>query len=281
MRSKSPTVRILVVIVLILLSVAYLLPIYVMVITALKSTEEINQGRYLLPTASPQWSNFTEVIFGSNRFRSEMGSRLMNSIIISFSVTALSAFFGGLGGYYLSRTRTRFSTFLFVLVGIGLYLPYQVVIIPLSILMSRTGLGQTHAGMIFSYLILNVPLASVLMGTFFLGIPRELEDSAKVDGASKIQTFFRVISPIAAPAYASVSIIIFTQVWNEFFLALTIASRRTQTVQVIMAEAKGTTLVLYNLQMAAALIAISIPLFFFLFLGRFFIRGILAGALKG
>jgi glucose/mannose transport system permease protein len=119
------------------------------------------------------------------------------------------------------------------------------------------------------------------MGTFFLSIPRELEEAAKVDGASRVQTFFRIITPISLPAYASVAIIIFTQVWNEFFLALSLASPKTQTVQVVMAEAKGTTLVLYNLQMASALIAVSVPLIFFLFLGRYFIRGILAGALKG
>ncbi|MEZ4660141.1 MAG: carbohydrate ABC transporter permease [Caldilineaceae bacterium] len=180
-----------------------------------------------------------------------------------------------------SAARSTFAQTLFILVGIALYLPYQVVIIPLSILMARTGLGQTHAGLILSYLILNVPLACVLLGTFFLSVPRELEEAATVDGANRVQLFFRVITPVSLPAYASVSIIIFTQVWNEFFLALTLASRETQTVQVIMAEAKGTTLVLYNLQMAAALIAISVPLFFFLVLGRYFIRGILAGALKG
>jgi glucose/mannose transport system permease protein len=147
--------------------------------------------------------------------------------------------------------------------------------------MAKTGMGQTHLGLIFSYMILNMPLASVLMGTFFLAIPRELEEAAEVDGASRIQTFFRIIMPVSLPAYGSVAIIIFTQVWNEFFLALTLASRKTQTVQVVMAEAKGTTLVLYNLQMAAALIAVAIPLFFFILLSRYFVRGILAGALKG
>src|SRR4029434_10477881 len=107
--------------------------------------------------------------------------------------------------------------------------------------------------LIMCYLILNVPLAAVLMGTFFLSIPRELEEAAEVDGASRIQTFCRIVVPISLPAYTSVAIIIFTQVWNEFFLALSLASRQTQTVQVVMAEAKGTTLVLYNLQMAGAL----------------------------
>jgi len=281
MKSNSPSARILVIAVLVMLSIAYLLPIYVMFVTSLKTVAEINSGNYLVPTGNPQWINYAEVLFGSPRFRSEMFPRMLNSTIISFSVTALSAFFGGLGGYYLSRSRTALSKVLFVLIGIGLYLPYQVVIIPLSILMARTGLSRSYGGLIFSYLILNVPLACVLMGTFFLGIPRELEEAAEVDGASRVQTFFRIIAPISLPAYTSVAIIVFTQVWNEFFLALTLASRNTQTVQVVMAEAKGTTLVLYNLQMAAALIAVSVPLLFFLLLGRYFIRGILAGALKG
>jgi glucose/mannose transport system permease protein len=281
MKSNRRSAQLLVGIILLLLSCAYLLPIYVMAITSVKSIEEINQGNYLLPTSNPQWSNFAEVLFGSQRFRSEMIPRLGNSMIISVSVTLLAALFGSLSGYYLSRSRSIFARVLFVLVGIALYLPYQVVIIPLSILMAQTGLSRSYGGLIFSYLILNVPFACVLMGTFFLSVPRELEEAAEVDGASRVQTFFQVIMPISLPALASVAIIIFTQVWNEFFLALSLSSRQTQTVQVVMAEAKGTTLVLYNLQMAAALISVAVPLLFFLLLGRYFIRGILAGALKG
>jgi len=102
MTSKSRAARLLVGVILLVLSVIYLTPIYVMIITALKSVEEINRGQYLLPTATPQWSNFTEVLFGSDRFRSEMFSRLFNSIIISFSVTLLCTLFGGLSGFYLS-----------------------------------------------------------------------------------------------------------------------------------------------------------------------------------
>lgn len=281
MRSNSLSAKILVILVLIFLTVVYLLPIYVMITTSLKTIDEINTGNYLVPSGNPQFSNYAEVLFGSNRFRSQMVPRLINSTIISLSVTVLSIFFGGLAGYYLARVRSTFTRVLFVLVGIALYLPYQVVIIPIVIIMAAARLALTYWGLILSYLILNLPLASVLMGTFFLGIPRELEEAAEVDGASRVQTFFRIITPISLPAYASVAIIIFTQVWNEFFLALTLASPKTQTVQVVMAEASGTTLVLYNLQMASALIAVSIPLLIFLFMGRYFIRGILAGALKG
>jgi glucose/mannose transport system permease protein len=281
MKSKSRTLHVIVFLVMILLTLVYVLPIYMMVTTSLKSVEEINRGSYLAPPLNPQFKNYSEVLFGSPSFRSQMISRLWNSTIVSFSVTLLSAFFGGLSGYYLSRSRSTFARVLFVLVGIALYLPYQAVIIPLVVLMARTGLAQSYWGMILSYLVLNMPLAAVLLGTFFLSIPRELEEAAEVDGASRVQTFFRIIMPVSLPAYASVAIIIFTQVWNEFFLALSLSSPKTQTVQVVMAEAKGTTLVLYNLQMAAALISVSVPLIFFLFLGRYFIRGILAGALKG
>lgn len=281
MKSKSRTVKILVFITLLLLSFVYLLPIYVMIVTSLKSVDEINRGNYLVPSTNPQFINYVEVLFGSNRFRSNMISRLINSSIISISSTALSVFFGALGGYYLSRNKSTLARILFILVGIALYLPYQAVIIPLVIVIARAKLALTYWGMILSYLILNIPLAAVLMGTFFLSFPRELEEAAEVDGASKAQIFFRIVTPVSLPAYASVAIIIFTQVWNEFFLALTLSSPRTQTVQVVMAEAKGTTLVLYNLQMAAALMAVAVPLVIFILLGRYFIQGILAGALKG
>jgi glucose/mannose transport system permease protein len=285
MKSNQPGVKLLVIVILLLLSFVYLLPVYVLLITSLKSLQEVNQGSYLLPSGDPQFANFGEVLFGSTRFRSNMIPRLGNSMLVSFTVTGLALFVGSLGGYYLSRSRSTMSRVLFVLIGIALYLPYQVVIIPLSVLISRIGLSRTDAGqlvgMIFSYLILNLPLAAVLMGTFFLAVPRELEEAAEVDGASKVQTFFRIVAPISLPAYISVAIIIFTQVWNEFFLALTLSSRNTQTAQVVMAEAAGTTLVLYNLQMAAALITAAVPVIVFLVLGRYFVRGVLAGALKG
>lgn len=281
MKSKSLSLKLIVIATLIILSMAYLLPIYVTIATSLKSIVEVNSTNYLVPTLQPKFENYAEVLFGSQRFRSEMLPRLMNSMIISFSVTFLACLFGGLGGYYLARNRSPFAKVLFILVGIALYLPYQAVIIPLVLLMAKTRLALTYWGMIVSYLILNIPLASVMLGTFFTSVPRELEESAEVDGASRVATFFQIVIPISLPAFASVAIIIFTQVWNEFFLALSLSSPTTQTVQVVMAEAKGTTLVLYNLQMAAALITTAIPLIFFLFLGRYFIRGILAGALKG
>jgi glucose/mannose transport system permease protein len=274
MRSKSRTLTILVIFTLVALTVAYVLPVYVVVTTSLKTPAEISQRHYLLLSTNLQFKNYAQA------FKLVLPA-LLNSTIIAFSVTALCALLGGLGGYYLSRTRTPFSRIFFIFVGVAMYLPYQVILIPLVQLMAKTGLALTHFGLIGSNLILNIPFASVLMGTFFLGIPRELEEAAEVDGASKIHVFFRVISPVALPAYASVTIIIFTQVWNEFLLALILATRYTQTIQLKLTEIKGSFVALYNLQMAAALITLIVPMFFFLALSKYFIKGLLAGALKG
>ena len=281
MRSKSTTLKVIVFLVLVMLTCAYLLPIYVMITNSLKTLPEITQRTYLALPALPQFKNYASALFGSKDFLIPMQHPIINSTIITVMVTFLAAFFGGLGGYYLARNTTTFARIIFVLVGIALYLPYQAVIIPLTTITAKTGLINSHFGLILSYLIINLPLASVLMGTFFLGVPRELEEAAEVDGASKIQIFFRVVVPISLPAYASVAIIIFTQVWNEFFIALTLVTPKTQTVQVAMAMTEGSTISPYNLQMAASLLTVAVPLLFFIFLGRYFIRGILAGAMKG
>jgi len=281
LKSKSNSLKLLVFAVLIVLSCAYLLPIYVMVTNSLKTLPEIQQRTYLAFPQQAQLKNYTDALFGSRDFLIPMGKPIVNSSIISVSVTLLACFFGGLGGYYLSRVKSTFTRVIFILVGIALYLPYQAVIIPLTTITAKTGLINSHFGLILCYLVVNMPLASVLMGTFFLGLPRELEEAAEVDGASKIQIFFRIVVPISLPAYASVAIIIFTQVWNEFFIALTLVTPRTQTVQVAMAMTEGSTISPYNLQMAASLLTVAVPLLFFLFLGRYFIRGVLAGALKG
>ena len=281
MKSKSTTLKIIVLVVLVMLTCVYLLPIYVMITNSLKTLPEVTQRTYLALPAVPQFKNYIIALFGSPNFLIPMGKAIINSTIITVTVTLLAAFFGGLGGYYLSRSKTTFSRIIFVLVGIALYMPYQAVIIPLTTITAKSGLANSYLGLILPYLIINIPLASVLMGTFFLSIPRELEEAAQVDGASKIQIFFEIVIPISLPAYASVAILIFTQVWNEFFIALVLSTPKTQTVQVAMAMTEGSTISPYNLQMAASLLTVAVPLLFFLFLGRYFVLGILAGALKG
>ncbi len=189
MKSKSKTLKFIVIIVLIVLTIVYLLPIYVMVTNSLKTLPEITQRTYLALPNQPQFKNFTSALFGSKEFLIPMARPILNSAIITVSVTFLAVFFGGLGGYYLSRTKSTFTRVVFVLVGIALYMPYQAIIIPLTTITAKIGLINSHLGLILCYMIINIPLAAVLMGTFFLGVPRELEEAAEVDGSSRIQTF--------------------------------------------------------------------------------------------
>ncbi len=275
MRSSSKgLIKFLAITTAVILSIAYILPLYVMVMTSLKTPYEITQRTYLLPTSKPHFENYSEAF-------KLVRKSLINSVIVSSTVTAIASFLGGLSGFYLSRFKGKFPKVLFVLVGIALYLPYQAILIPLVQFMAKTRLALTYAGMILSYSILNVPLASILMGTFFMSIPREIEEAAEMDGASKRQIFFRIVSPMALPGYASTAILVFTQVWNEFLLALTLSTPETTTLQVKLAEVKGSFVALYNIQMAAAIIGVIVPIAFFILLGRYFVRGILAGALKG
>jgi len=274
MKTRGAPLRALVLGTVAVLSVIYILPVYVMVVTSLKTPLEITQRHYLAPAGNLQFGNFATAL-------RLVAPALLNSSVISVTVTALSVFIGGLGGYFLARFRWPVTKVIFVLLAIALYLPYQAVLIPLVRIMATTKLALTHFGLIFSYLILNVPLASILMATFFFSVPRELEESAQMDGASRLQIFFRIVSVVALPGYASTAILVFIQVWNEFLLALTLVTPYTTTIQVKLNDIKGSYVALYNLQMAAALITVLVPLTFFLFLGKYFIRGILAGALKG
>src|SRR3989304_7196384 len=146
MKSKSTTLKIIVIVVLVALTCAYLLPIYVMIDNSLKTLPEIQQRTYMAFPLRPQFQNYMSALFGSRDFLIPMQRPIINSTIITVSVTLLTAFFGGLGGFYLSRSRSTFSRVIFVLVGIALYLPYQAVIIPLTTITAKSGLANSHLG---------------------------------------------------------------------------------------------------------------------------------------
>ncbi len=257
-----------------ILSFVYFLPLYVMVVTSLKTPLEITQRRYLIPSLNLRFENF---ITAWNLVKKSV----LNSFIITSIVTILSVIIGAFGGYFLARIRWKYNSIIFVLTAIALFIPYQVVLIPLVQITAIWGIARTYWGMIFAYILLNAPLATLLMGTFFFSIPKELEESAMVDGAGLLTTFLKVVTPVSLPSYASTAILIFTQVWNEFLIALTFSSPITTPLTVKVAEVKGSYVALYNIQMAAALIGAIIPLLIFIILGKYFITGLLAGSLKG
>ncbi|MEM4953141.1 MAG: carbohydrate ABC transporter permease [Desulfurococcaceae archaeon] len=206
----------------------------------------------------------------------------INSILISIPSTFLSVLIGIMAGYYLSRFRFKGAQLLFFSIAIASFIPYQIVLIPIVQIMSALRLMGTHLGLVLSYAILYSPWAALISAAFFMTLPKELEEAAYIDGASPLKTFFRVVVPVALPGIISTTIIVFMNIWNEFLVAVTLSTNPyVRTVQPEIANLRGTTTVSWNTLMAGSVIAILPPTLIVIALGKYFVRGLLAGALKG
>ncbi|MET1159738.1 MAG: carbohydrate ABC transporter permease [Thermoprotei archaeon] len=261
--------------VLILISVVWLLPLYIAVITASKSNREIYQSNVLQPPTNPLRDPWVEAW---NR----IARGFLNSIIVSIPATFLAVLIGVMAGYYLARYRFRGAQTLFFTIAVASFIPYQIVLIPLVQILSSIGLMGTHIGLILAYVLLFSPWAALISAAFFMTIPKELEEAALIDGATPIKAFFRIVLPVALPGIISTTIIIFMNIWNEFLIAVTLSTNPlTRTVQPEIANLRGTTTVSWNTLMAGSVIAILPPMIIVILLGRYFVKGLLAGALKG
>lgn len=261
--------------VLVLLTFFWMLPFYVALVTSLKSHEETYTTNVLQP---PSAINIIPWFIAWIR----VSRAFINSILVSIPATFLCVLTGTLAGYYLSRFVTKVNRLLFFLIAIATFIPYQILLIPMTMFLSTIGIMGTHLSFIVAYTILLSPWATLISSAFFLAIPKELEEAAQIDGASPVQSFFKIVLPVALPGIISTTIIIFMSIWNEFLFAVTLStSPIIRTIQPEVANLRGTTTVAWNTLMAGSLIAILPPLVITLALGKYFIRGLLAGALKG
>ncbi|RLE87113.1 MAG: carbohydrate ABC transporter permease [Thermoprotei archaeon] len=262
-------------IILVILSFFWMLPFYVALVTSLKTHEETYTTNVLQPPSSV---NIIPWLVAWNRVK----RAFINSIMVSIPSTILCVLIGTLAGYYLSRFVSRVNRLLFFLIAVATFIPYQILLIPMTMFLSTIGIMGTHLSFITAYTILLSPWATLISAAFFLAIPKELEEAAQIDGASLMQSFFRVVLPVALPGIISTTIIIFMSIWNEFLFAVTLStSPIIRTIQPEVANLRGTTTVAWNTLMSGSLIAILPPLIITLALGKYFIRGLLAGALKG
>ena len=274
-RGRVSLGKVLLYMVLTLLAVAWLLPYYVIVASSLKSLRELAMRKFLEPPLNPDLNSYVKAI-------ATVGTGLVNSTIISISATMLSVFIGAWGGYFLARFRFKYAVPLFFLIAIATYLPPQIMLIPSVQLMAMLNLYDTYQGLIFIYTILYAPMAALVIATFFLAVPNELQEAAYLDGCGPIQFFWKILMPLSKPGIASTIILIFTMIWNEFLFGLTLSRSPTvRPVMPVIAALKGTTAAEWNVQMAGTVLASLPPLIIFIFLGRYFVKGLLAGALRG
>jgi len=256
------------------LAILWIVPVYAMVTTSLKTPAEVAAQQYLVPPASPQFGNFAAAF-------SPLERGLLNSILITLPATFLCVLIGSMGAYYLILFQFKYSSAIFFTIVIASFLPYQVVLIPLTQLANSVRLLDTYAGLILSYLVVNTPMATLIIATFFMKTPRSMLEAASIDGC-RLYTFFRqVLVPMSIPGIVSAAILVFIQIYNEFLLALALTlSPRVQPVMPALASLRGSQVAQWQVQMAGALIVSVVPLLVFIFLSRYFISGLMAGYSK-
>jgi glucose/arabinose transport system permease protein len=264
-------------IVVLFLIVIWLIPAYTMIINGFKTNLEVTTSKALIPPLHLSLASFAAAWSG-------LGTPILNSIMLIAPVAIISTFLGALGAYYLItlttnlRRRERYiGNAVFALVALGTFIPYQATIMPLARLMVETNLLGTYGGTLIAYLIFYLPTGALLMSIFLAVVPTRLIEAAKMDGASEFRTFFRVVLPASMPGFIATLIFIFIMSWNVFFLPLVLVTNpNSQVVAVAVDSYTGGFGTLYNESFAAAILASIVPLVLFLFLGRYFIRGLMA-----
>jgi glucose/mannose transport system permease protein len=253
----------------------YLMPFYVMVITGLKPYADVNVTR--------MWELPSGIYFdGVTEAWVRVAPNFWNSVIITVPAALISSFIGSINGYIFAKWRFRGADTLFILFLVGMFLPYQGILIPLVLMLQRIGLYGTVSGLIMVHCIFGIPITALLFRGYYAGIPNELLDASKIDGCGFFGIYRWILLPISMPAFAVVLLWQFTSIWNDFLIGLVVlSSPRMAPINVAVQNIAGSWSVEWNVQMSAALIAAAPTIIVYLLLGRLFMRGLLAGALKG
>jgi glucose/mannose transport system permease protein len=253
----------------------FLLPVYVMVITGLKDAQHVSLSTMWNLPGQLSGGGFIEAW---NRLVPNLG----NSLKLTIPATIISAIWGAINGYVFAKWKFRGSDFLFPLLVFGMFIPYQSILIPLIQFLQSVKLYGTIYGLITVHVIYGIAITSLIFRNYFVAIPDELLDAARIDGAGIFRTFTHVMLPLAKPAFVVVAIFQFTNIWNDFLFGVTILPNpREQPVTVALNNLSGSYSVDWNVVMAGAVITALPTALVYIFLGRFFIRGLLAGSVKG
>jgi glucose/mannose transport system permease protein len=255
------------------LACAFLVPVYVLLVTAFKDPTQVSASRMWSLPDSFSLDTFHEVW-------PVMKDGFRNSLIMAIPAALISSVLGAANGFVLSKWRFPGADFVFPLILFGMFIPYQAVLIPMNQLMSDLDLHNL-TGLTLVHIVYGLPITTLIFRSYFTGISDELIDAAQVDGAGMLRTFAYVAVPIALPAFAVAIIWQFTSAWNDFLFGLVLTSRSDWPVTIALNNIAGSQVVPFHEAMAAALLA-SIPtLLVYVLMGRFFMRGLMAGALKG
>jgi glucose/mannose transport system permease protein len=263
-------------ILLLFLAICYLMPVYVMVANGLKDAPNVSLSKMWTPPLAITMEN------GFVGAWERLSPNLMNSLLMVIPATILSSLIGAMNGYLFAKWKFPGSDIIFTLLLFGFFIPYQSILLPLVRFLQTIGLYGSLPGLVLVHVIYGIPITTLIFRNYFAGVPNELLDAARVDGAGLITTFTRVMLPLSIPAFVVVGIFQFTNIWNDFLFGVTVVPNpRAQPVTIALNNLSGTFSVDWNVVMAGAVIAALPTALIYILLGRFFIRGILAGSVKG
>jgi len=245
------------------------------VVTSLKSFVEVSRTTLWELPKAPSLEAYGAAF-------DRLAPAFFNSVLLAVPGTVLSAFLGSINGYVLSKWRFRGASVIFPLLLFGIFIPYQSVLIPLVTVLQRIGLYGGIPGLILTHVVYGIPITTLIFRNYYAGVPTELVEAGRIDGATVLGIYRHVLIPLSIPAFVVVMIWQFTSIWNEFLFAVVITQNpASQPITVALQNLAGSLLAQYQVQMAGALITAAPTLLVYILLGRYFLRGLLAGALKG
>jgi len=270
---------------LLVFALAYLGPLYVMLTTSFKGIEEIRNGNILaLPNAlnGSAWVKaWSSACTGGDCYG--LAPYFWNSMRIVIPALLISTAVGALNGYVLSQWRFKGSNFLFGALLFGCFIPFQVILLPMAKLLAWLGLANTVTGLVLVHVIYGIAFTTLFFRNYYVSIPNELVRAARLDGAGFFAIFRHVFLPLSTPIIVVSVIWQFTQIWNDFLFGVVYSGPGTQPITVALNNLVNTTMggKEYNVDMAAAVIAALPTLVVYIVAGKYFVRGLTAGAVKG
>lgn len=268
-----------------LFALFYLMPLFVMITTSLKSLDEIRTGDLVsLPREvtfdawGTAWSSACTGIQceGVRPF-------FLNSLLIAIPAVMISTIVGALNGYVVAQWRFKGANVFFALMLFGCFIPFQVVLLPMARMLGLMGIAGTITGLIFVHVIYGLGFTTLFFRNYYVSIPSELTKAAKVDGAGFFRIFWSIFLPLSLPIIVVTVIWQFTQIWNDFLFGISFSQAGTQPLTVALNNIVNSTTGVkeYNVDMAAAIIAALPTLLVYVVAGKYFIRGLTAGSVKG
>lgn len=276
-RATTRTSNIIILTGMILLSLIWLLPLVSVLLTALRSQGDLFANGIFGWPKTFKWENFLKAWNAG-----DFSIYFQNSLFVILVKVPLGILISALAAYPLAKISFRLSQPMFLFFLLGLAVPVQVTLQPLIIMMRELGLSNTLFALMPPYIAFGIPLQVLVLRGFFRQIPTELVEAARVDGASELSIFFRIMVPLSVPALAALAIIDTLATWNEFLLALVLISdKSSRTVPIGLMQFQGEHSSDYTVLMAGVALSIIPVLIIFLLLQRYFVTGLTAGAVKG